>query len=282
VSSALSVDEIGGPRPKTWPFKRWAEQLAEGTVSSSGDVASREDSGKTAAAGSVHEFTASLSADETHTLQEKLASVWRADLGEALLTGFARALAAWTEGRVLHVDFIQDGRGVFEGFDCSRTVGCFDVSRPLRIELPEGADEALLLKGVKEEVRRLPLQASGDDPAPLSSSRRNEVGLRLLGGSAPIPEGLSGRGLPGGRFLELEGFLSTDRLHVRCTHDGDTVPAPERLVADVLGALRALCAGDREARSAISPTDFPLAGLDASQMDALALLIDQTDQANDP
>ncbi|RKH60406.1 type I polyketide synthase [Corallococcus llansteffanensis] len=268
VSGALRSNAGDGARPKTWPFKRWAEQLTQGAVASGGDVAPRK--------GAVHELTASLSADETRTLQEKLTRVWRADLGEALLVSFASALAAWTEGRVLHLDFIHDGRDAFEGVDCSRTVGCFDVSRPLRIELPEGADEATLLKGIKEEVRRPSPQESG--------SRRNEMGLRLLGGNGAIPEGLSGRGLSGGRLLEFEGFLAGDRLHVRCTHDGDTLPtpAPERLLADVLGALRALCAGDQEARSAISPTDFPHAGLDASQMDTLALLIDQIDEAHDP
>ncbi|MFP2925134.1 hypothetical protein ACLESO_07935 [Pyxidicoccus sp. 3LG] len=279
IREGLSADGGVTSTPKTWSFQRWAEQLAGGEPSPSEDAAAREGTSPantaTPAKNAVHERTASLTADETRVLQQKLASAWRADLGEALLVGFTRALGAWTEGRVLHLDFTRDGRALFEGLDCSRTVGCFDVRQPLRIELPEGSDEATLLKVVKEEVRGL--------SAPTRHPERNEVRLRVLGGSGELPEGLSGRGLPGGCLLELEGSVAGGRLHVRCTHEGAALPkpVPERLMTEVLGALRALSAGDRETRDAISPTDFPLAGLDDSQMDVLSQLIDQVDQAND-
>ncbi|MBZ4417374.1 type I polyketide synthase [Myxococcus sp. RHSTA-1-4] len=273
VTEGLHAGDGGAPRPKTWSFRHWAEQRA-GTSD-----APRKDLGLPPpgpAKAATHERTDSLSADETRLLQEKLTSAWRADLGEALLAGFTRALASWTEGRVLHLDFTRDGRTEVEGLDCSRTVGCFDVTRSLRIALTEGSDEVTLLKVIKEEVRGLSAQA----PRP---PERNEVGLRVLGGSGALPEGLSGRGLTGGCLLELEGYVSGGRLHVRCVHEGSVLamPAPERLVTDVLGSLRSLCAGDRETRDAISPTDFPLAGLDDAQMDVLASLIDQVDGAND-
>ncbi|MCP3142305.1 type I polyketide synthase [Pyxidicoccus xibeiensis] len=272
VREGLTSDGAGTAvaRAKTWSFQRWAEHRAGSappfTEATPPSHPARE---------SVQERLASLPPEETRVLQQKLASAWRADLGEALLVGFARALGAWTEGRVLHLDFTRDGRAAFEGLDCSRTVGCFDLRQPLRLELPEGSDEATLLRVIKEEVRGL--------STPTSRPERNEMGLRFLGGSNEVPEALSGRGLPGGCLLELEGFMAGGRLQVRCTHEGTALPAPvpERLMTEVLGALRALCAGDQETREAISPTDFPLAGLDDSQMDVLSQLIDQVDQAND-
>ena len=52
----------------------------------------------------------SLSEEETRTLREKLTRTWRADLGEALLMGLARALRSWTGGHAHLIDFTREGR----------------------------------------------------------------------------------------------------------------------------------------------------------------------------
>ncbi|HEY0096630.1 MAG TPA: condensation domain-containing protein, partial [Archangium sp.] len=164
LKEALRRKDGESPRPKTASFKRWAERLAENAASRSAEATPLPEPGgnvtrlplERTARGLPREHTVSLPVEETRALREKLASAWRADLGEALLMGLARALSTWTGGRAHLIDFTRDGRGAFEGLDCSRTVGCFDVSGPVRLEAPEDADEVSLLKAVKEQVRQLP------------------------------------------------------------------------------------------------------------------------------
>lgn len=284
LKEALRRKDGESPRPKTAPFKTWAERLAENAATRStetpwltGDLTRLPL--EHATRGSTREHTGALPVEETRALQEKLTSAWRADLGEALLMGLARALSAWTGGRAHLVDLTREARGAFEGVDCSRTVGCFDVSWPLRLEVSEGSGGVALLKAIKERVRQLPAGAASST----SQLPRAEVGLRLLGAGEELPEGLSGRSLSGGHLLELEGALSGGQLHVRCTYDAGAChePVAERLVTDVLGALRALCAEDSDTRAALTPSDFPLAGLDEAQMDTLALMLEQADQSNE-
>ncbi|MCY1081084.1 type I polyketide synthase [Archangium lansingense] len=282
LKEALRRKDGESPRPKTASFKRWAERLAETAASRSADSASRSEPSGTftrlplerTERGPLRELTVSLSAEETRTLREKLTSAWRADLGEALLMGLARALPAWTGGRAHCVDFTRDGRGAFDGLDCSRTVGCFDVSWPLRLETPEGSDEVALLKTIKEQVRQLPVGGARSHA---------EVELRLLSAGEELPEGLSSQCSSGGHALVLEGCLSGGKLHVRCTYtqgacrDSDV----EQLATELLGALRALSAGGQDTRAALTASDFPLARLDEAQMDTLAFLLEQADQSDE-
>ncbi|MFE8601584.1 type I polyketide synthase [Archangium violaceum] len=278
LKEALRRKDGESPRPKTASFKRWAERLAETAASRSTEAPAWENLTRIpverTVRGPLREHTVSLTVEETRTLREKLTSDWRADLGEALLMGLARALPGWTKGRAHLVDFTRDGRGAFEGIDCSRTVGCFDVSWPLRLETPEGADEVSLLKAIKEQVRQLP--AGGARP-------QADVELRLSGAGEELPEGLSSHSPPGDHALVLEGSLSGGRLHLRCTYPQGACRDPdvERLATDVLGALRALCAGEQNTRAALTASDFPLARLDEAQMDTLALLLEQADQSDE-
>jgi hypothetical protein len=77
----------------------------------------------------------------------------------------------------------------------------------------------------------------------------------------------------------VETFLSGGRLYVRCAWDDGayTQATASRLAGDILGGLKALCGEGQDSRAALSSVDFPLAGLDDSQLGALAALINEAD-----
>ncbi|WP_164019660.1 SDR family NAD(P)-dependent oxidoreductase [Pyxidicoccus trucidator] len=300
LSAALRHAQ-GGPglRLKTTSFKRWAERLAEESTSESlrkeepvwqapWDGAVKlpvERAGEASGAARVVEV--SLTEDETRQLTERLAGTWRADVAESAVASLGRALASWTGGNRLRVDVVSDGREAFDGMDCSRTVGCFDVTWPLLLEVTGGQDAAEVLKAVKERMRRVPRRGTGfgllrDGPHGELSERlrrlpRAEVVFRHLGAVEDSAPG-AWRGT-GGYALAVETFLSGGRLHVRCAYDDGayTQATASRLAGDLLGGLRALCGEGQDTRAALSSVDFPLAGLDDSQLGALAALINEAD-----
>jgi non-ribosomal peptide synthase protein (TIGR01720 family) len=299
LSAALRHAQ-GGPalRLKTSSFKRWAERLAEEAAADSlrkeepvwqaawdGAVKLPVDRAG-GALGAARVLEVALTDDETRQLTERLAGTWRADVAESAVASLGRALASWTGGNRLRVDVVSDGREAFDGMDCSRTVGCFDVTWPLLLELTNGQDAAEALKAVKERMRRVPRRGIGfgllrDGPHGEVAERlrrlpRAEVVFRHLGAVDAVP---GAHRDTQGYALSVETFLSGGRLHVRIACDDGTYTqaTASRLAGDLLGGLRALCGEGQDTQAALSSVDFPLAGLDDSQLGALAALIDEAD-----
>ena len=302
-----------GLRPKTLPFKQWAERLVEETSSEAvrkesaswlegawADVRRlpTERNGSEAGLARLHEVK--LSAEETRALMERVTNAYRAEPSEALLTALAQSLAKWTGGQTLLVDVINDGRQAFEGLDFSRTVGRFDVTWPLLLEARDASQPAELLKTVKERVRRVPRKGIGYglllEEDKVRALPKAEVAFRHLGGewelgaepgplasATLLPGEAGGSRLPNGRLLELESFVIGGQLHVRFRYDGGTLGASgiERLSAGLQEALRALSAEGQDTRAALTSVDFPLAGLDDSQLGALAAMIEQADGSDE-
>ncbi|MCY1073919.1 type I polyketide synthase [Archangium lansingense] len=285
------------PRAKTASVKRWSERLA--------DEATAEDVRKEeavwlagpweglarlpvdradGATGTVRTHTVGLTEEETRQLTERLSTTWRAELEEGALAALVQALSSWTGSTRLLLDVRSNGRESFDGLDCSRTVGPFTVTWPLTLELGESATPDAL-KAVKERMRRVPRKglgfallrdgAHGELSEKLRRLPRAEVAFQHLGSSAP-----SESTWPGGYLLEVETFLSGDRLHVRVSGDDGAYRGATlgQLAENVLGALRALC-NEEQARPAISAVDFPLTGLDDSQLGMLAQLIQDADES---
>jgi len=302
-------------RPKTMPFKRWAERLAEeasaealrkeGALWLEGpwSAAARLPTGAAPSGpGGVRAHQVSLPAGDTQHLLERATTTYRADLPTALLTALARTLVAWVGQSPLAVDVISDGRESFDGLDFSRTVGCFDVTWPLLLDVAVSSSATETLKRVKEQVRRIPRQGIGygllleGQHAELAEKVRHlprpEVAFRHLGtfweatpGAGAfevIDVGASGARLPAGRRLEVESFTLRGQLNVRLRYDAATLSEATvaQLGEDILQALRSLKAEGQDARSTLSAVDFPLAGLDDSQLGALAALIDEADRSD--
>jgi phthiocerol/phenolphthiocerol synthesis type-I polyketide synthase E len=227
---------------------------------------------------------------ETGRLRERVQRVYRADLDEALLTALTRAVAAWGEGR-LPIDVVADGRMVFDGLDPAHTVGCFEVSYPLILDVHGQADLAEAVNQVKERIRRVPrggiaygLLHHG------SGSGGAEIAYHGCGGlleeaallAPPAGPGLGRHRLQGHR-LAIRSLILRGQLHLECTYDEGAwrEATIAQLVERMAEVLRALATDAAEPSIGFTPADFPLADLDATQLGALAALIDKADQSGE-
>ncbi|WP_020496657.1 non-ribosomal peptide synthetase [Sciscionella marina] len=219
---------------------------------------------------------------------------------EVLLSGLALACAGWrarrgTPGTATLLDLETHGRDGTET-DLTRTVGWFTTMYPVRLEL-DGIDLGAALRGgaalngvvglVKDQLRALPGAASYGqarylDPETgpvLAAGATPQIGFNYLGrftaGSQPFTPAPESAGLGGGadaklpapHALEVTVTALEDGLHARLSWPEAVLAETEiaelgRLFTEALTAL----AG---AEGGYSPSDFPLAALDAAQLVAL-------------
>ena len=103
-----------------------------------------------------------LSAEETKALLDDVRSAHDTELNDVLLSAFAEALSACLGADTVCVGLMHHGReSVVEDVDVSRTVGWFSSLFPLWLKVPLGGEPGALLKGVKEELRAVPMRGVG-------------------------------------------------------------------------------------------------------------------------
>ncbi|MET0398428.1 MAG: non-ribosomal peptide synthase/polyketide synthase, partial [Longimicrobiaceae bacterium] len=297
---------------KTTSFQRWARRLAEHTASGGFDAeldhwldephrtvrplpVDGDRGGNTS--GASRTVSVSLSAEETRALLQDVPAAYRTQVGDALLTGLARAFGSWTGETRLLVDLEGHGREeMFDDVDLSRTVGWFTTAYPVLLDLRGAGTDGESLKRVKEQLRGIPGQGigfgalrwlSGDAAVRerLAALPPAEVAFNHLGqADASLPEeGLfrlaadaAGEGMspraPRQHLLAINSIVLDRRLRVdwtygEATHRRETVEAlAERHLAE-LRALVAHC-GSAEA-GGYTPSDFPLADLSQEELDRL-------------
>ncbi|HQU43216.1 MAG: hypothetical protein B7Z73_03260, partial [Planctomycetia bacterium 21-64-5] len=300
---------------KTSSFKHWAERLAgyaesfelQHEVAYWRTLADRrpaplprdfEGDGTFADADAiVTRFDAAQTAD----LVERANAAYRTQTNEVLLAALGQTLGAWAHGDVL-IDVEAHGReGLFDDVEVSRTVGWFTAWHPyaaVPANLPPGA----LLRQTKESLRRVADHGVGFDVlrylSPSVEIRRlmaglpqPEVNFNYLGrmdaylpsaglAMAEEPIGpLRSPNAPRRHLLEvnaylLEGCLRVEWSYSRALHRRETV---ERLAADFgerLNALVAHCLSPEA--GGFTPSDFPLAQMNESELDKLAKLLGGT------
>jgi len=236
----------------------------------------------------------SLEAADTEALLREVPPVYRTQINDILVTALARGCARWTGQPALLVEMEGHGREeLVEGVDLSRTIGWFTTHFPLLVDAgAKGPGEAL--KRTKEQLRRLPHRGigfgllrylDGDGAGSLSSLAEPEVKLNYLGqldrsrpGAGVLRPAVESCGADRSPFGERSRLLVVDagivggRLHMRWTYSGDlhrqeTVEAVAGHVLDELRLLIAHCLSPEAGGCTVS--DFPLAHLDQSQLDAL-------------
>ncbi|MGH3622326.1 MAG: amino acid adenylation domain-containing protein, partial [Sciscionella sp.] len=271
------------------------------TVSGSADATIPVDREGANTEGSTREYTARLDGANTDALLHHVPDVYRTQVNDVLLAALGRVLADWTGRDATLVALEGHGRAdVLEDVDLSRTVGWFTTCFP--VALAVGVDEdcgtglksvGSVLKSVKEQLRAIPhrglsydalryLGTSGaldDDPVPqvcfnyhgqwdlatgdnpLYRSRHAGVGPNFPA-SAPRTYLLDITGMVENGELALS-FIYSENLH-----DEATV---RRLAEGLLDALREIVAHcARPDAGGRTPSDFPLATLDQSEVDRIA------------
>nr|QEO74169.1 condensation domain-containing protein [uncultured bacterium] len=297
-------DTIAFP-PKTTSFKQWAERLA--AYASSDDALAELDYWSDRGdpfelpvdfdvgpndVSSEDSVTVSLTEADTSALLNDVPPVYRTQVNDVLVAAVGRAISSWTGSESVAIDLEGHGReDVFEDVDLTRTVGWFTSLFPVSLRV-DGRDPAALLKGTKEQLRALPSRGLGygvlrylapEDvrtrlarPAPLSFNYLGRFGPEATTDLfSPVPAATGPEQAQTGErahLVEVNGSVSSGRLHMSWTfsrnrHERATI---ERAADEFVTALRALVTHCRqEGAGGVTPSDFPLAGLDQAQLDEL-------------
>jgi amino acid adenylation domain-containing protein/non-ribosomal peptide synthase protein (TIGR01720 family) len=303
--------------PKTTSYRGWAERLVD--HASSGEALAELAYWERVAAvsfelpvdfehgrndvSSAEHVTVSLSEAETHALLHEVPGAYRTQVNDVLLAALARALSSWSGSERVLVDLEGHGReDVFSDVDLTRTVGWFTSLFPVALEVA-GSEPGVALKAVKEQLRGVPRRGLGygvlrylgsedvarrvEARAPVSFNYLGRFGGEASQGRFSPVAGATGsdHASSGERvhLVEINGSVSGGALHMAWTysanrHRRDTI---EQVASEFVTALRELVEHCRDdAAGGVTPSDFPLAGLDQGALDELwdAGVIDSSTQ----
>ncbi|WP_225422677.1 condensation domain-containing protein, partial [Pseudomonas huaxiensis] len=246
-----------------------------------------------------HEATVrtQLNSALTRQLLQDAPAAYRTQINDLLLTALARVISRWSGHAETLVRLEGHGREeLFDGLDTTRTVGWFTSLYP--VKLTPAAELGASIKAIKEQLRGVPnkglgygvLRYLGSDAAQasLAALPQGEIVFNYLGqldasfaaeGAlfAPSGEG-SGEGqspeAPLGSLLAINGQVLKGELELAWSFsnevfDVQTVQALADAYGQELQHLIEHCVAAGVA--GVTPSDFPLAGLDQQQLDSLPL-----------
>ncbi|NJJ59912.1 non-ribosomal peptide synthetase [Pseudomonas sp. B14(2022)] len=235
-----------------------------------------------------------LDAEHTRQLLQQAPSAYRTQVNDLLLTALARVLCRWSGHDSALIQLEGHGReSLFDEVDLTRSVGWFTSAYPLR--LTPHVRQGDSIKAIKEQLRAVPHKGLGygvlrylaDDACKQSMAAlpSAQITFNYLGQfdqsfgadalfhpldesaglahdpDAPLPNELSVDSQVYGGELVLRWTFSRER------HDQQTIQDLAQAYLAELQALVAHCLEDNA--GGLTPSDFPLARLTQSQLDAL-------------
>ncbi|WP_432079842.1 amino acid adenylation domain-containing protein, partial [Streptomyces sp. YPW6] len=288
---------------KTTSFKEWAKRLRQAadptedgywdTVPATALPVDRPGGENTLA--SAESLAVELDEAETQALLTEVPAAYRTQINDVLLTALAQTLAEWTGQDTVTVALEGHGREeLFDDVDLSRTVGWFTSLFPVALE-PGGQEPGPALKAVKEQLRAVPRRGVGYGlthdltalPTGLSFNYLGQLDSGTATGDGPFTPVDEPAGRPvsllGHRAhtLDVNAAVRDGRLNVAWTyssnlHDRATVTG---LAEDFIARMRVLidhCLSPEA--GGVTPSDFPLAGLEAGELDSLLDALDDLDK----
>jgi amino acid adenylation domain-containing protein len=276
---ALARGEEPAARPAAGSFTRWAEQLAaqdpagtaaDPAATQTGDLA--ELPLGTATTDEPFHVTGALDAEDTAALLDGARAAYRMTPHEVCLAAVALALTAVTTGGHATVDVEYDLRGD----TASGTVGACTGTAPVTLALGDGGDLAALLAEAKDRHREA--AGRGAHAAPGQEPQILLAALCETGGEDAVPL-RDDAGTPP-RPLVVTPALAAGRLHLGLTSHADAEETACRLARALRESLLRLAAHCQDPDAGrVTPSDFPLAGLDEDELSTFlaALAGDATD-----
>jgi amino acid adenylation domain-containing protein/non-ribosomal peptide synthase protein (TIGR01720 family) len=313
VYRQMSLGEQVELPAKTTAFKQWALRLEEYARSpevrqeasywlaahntqASGLPVDYADGDNTIA--SAREVTVSISAEQTRALLQEVPSAYLTQINDVLLTALVMAYARWSGESRLLLDLEGHGREqIFDDLDVTGTVGWFTTIFPVLLEAGDVSRLGLGLKGIKEQLRKIPrrgigygvlryLSEDGEVKRQLRRLPQAEVSFNYLGqldqltdetrlfrlSQWPVGPARSPRGRRE-HLLEINGWISEGQLQLSWSyseniHRRETI---NQLAEGFVEALLSLIAHCRSAEAGgYTPSDFPLAGLCQEALDRLS------------
>ncbi|MFI5177454.1 MAG: amino acid adenylation domain-containing protein, partial [Vicinamibacterales bacterium] len=247
--------------------------------------------------GEADRLSTSLSAQETTTLLQEVPGAFHTQINEVLLTAFALALRDWVGPGDLLIDLEGHGReAIFDDVDLSRTVGWFTSLYPVRLALPAGGHALQALKQTKENLRAIPrhgigyglLRYASDDRAVrdrLAAAPSAAIGFNYLGQFDQVFQNADGwrfaaegpgrvwdSRTPRTHWLDVSAAVVHGALRVEWTfcpaaHPRDAIDRLASAFVEALRELTRVCTAP--GAGGWTPSDFPLAHLNQSSLDAL-------------
>jgi non-ribosomal peptide synthase protein (TIGR01720 family) len=309
VYHALARNEAPTLPPKSTSVRRWAELMRDHANSD----ALRSERGSWLAddrdrlallprdwprgentVGSTASLGFELTEPQTRALIHDAPRVYRARIGDVLMTALGEALLDWCDGDAIAVDVEGHGRDpIVDGLDLSRTVGWFTSLYPVVLRRRTTSDLVAQLRPVREQLRPIAhgglgygvLRYLAVDPDIVAACKgpRAEVAFNYLGqfdqvlsDGAFMPASESAGAAEDPRqtrpwLCEITAWIAQNQLRVACrystrVHTADTIAG---LVERLQQALATLAdrAEAADARSSIA--DFPLAHLSEGELDAV-------------
>lgn len=240
-----------------------------------------------------------LSSAETHTLLHDLPQTLRVQVQEVLLTALVQTLTTWASTSTMRLDLEGHGReDLFETVDLSRTVGWFTSLFPVRLTLTPGLETVDALRSIKTQLRQVPhggigygiwRYLSAHEPSfnPASQVRFNYLGqadtfLNQLSLFRWATESCSSNRSARHHtpyLLDVSGLVQGEQLNLTWSysdqvHHKTTV---QDLVHQFGQNLRSLLFCNQTQPNAYTPTDFPLANVNQTDLNKLLLKLSQAD-----
>ncbi|OTH16706.1 non-ribosomal peptide synthetase [Pseudomonas aeruginosa] len=239
-----------------------------------------------------------LTEEATRRLLQEAPAAYRTQVNDLLLTALARVIGRWTGQADTLIQLEGHGREeLFEDIDLTRTVGWFTSLFPLR--LSPVAELGASIKRIKEQLRAIPHKGLGfgalrylgsaEDRAALAALPSPRITFNYLGqfdgsfsadSSALFRPSADAAGserdsdAPLDNWLSLNGQVYAGRLGIDWSFsaarfsEASILRLADAYRDELLALIGHCCAADVEG---VTPSDFPLAGLDQRQLDALPL-----------
>ncbi|WP_269975189.1 non-ribosomal peptide synthase/polyketide synthase [Pseudomonas aeruginosa] len=239
-----------------------------------------------------------LTEEATRRLLQEAPAAYRTQVNDLLLTALARVIGRWTGQADTLIQLEGHGREeLFEDIDLTRTVGWFTSLFPLR--LSPVAELGASIKRIKEQLCAIPHKGLGfgalrylgsaEDRAALAALPSPRITFNYLGqfdgsfsadSSALFRPSADAAGserdsdAPLDNWLSLNGQVYAGRLGIDWSFsaarfsEASILRLADAYRDELLALIEHCCAADVEG---VTPSDFPLAGLDQRQLDALPL-----------
>jgi len=255
--------------------------------------------------GAARSVIVTLDTAETRELLQDVPKAYHTQINDALLAAVATAFREWTGSPQLRIDLEGHGREpILDRVDLSRTVGWLTAIYPVVLDTTAFADAGSALPAIKEQLRQIPQHGIGYGLARYLNPRlalnahlvqqpSPEVTFNYLGQFVaddtstnlftPAREAAGPEISPENRrahLLEVLGSVTDGQLRfiwVYCPaiHDQATI---ERLAQRFVDALRAIIAHCKSPDAGgATPSDFPLAQLNARTLSKFAAQLDEED-----
>jgi amino acid adenylation domain-containing protein/non-ribosomal peptide synthase protein (TIGR01720 family) len=246
---------------------------------------------------STNTVVVNLSQQETQALLQEVPSVYHTQINDVLLTALLLTFCQWTGQSNLLFNLEGHGREeLFEEVDLSRTVGWFTSLFPVVLSYEIATDLGSVLKTVKEQLRSVPNRGIGygilrylsqnkENYALFNSLPQAEISFNYLGQfDQVIPESSlfkfanqSGNYNKSQRnhrsyLLDIYGGIESGKLQFNWTYSQNLhhLSTIENLAQGFIANLRSLIHHCQSPDvGGFTPSDFPLAQLDQTQLDTL-------------